>query len=138
MIHLVISNQAHHHIFIRYRILHASIFTTFMKLFRQIPVSGNTTRIILIVQSHFNLSVENTSLNFDVCNYTAGGCENTRHTTTLESVNTGMPSGFNYENQTIIIAVATLSGIIAVSLILVGVLCWKRKRNQRAEKQNGN
>ena len=130
MMNLVIPNQAHHHIFIRYRILHASIFTAFMKLFEQIPVSGNTTSITLIVQSQYNLTVENTSLYYDVCYNTAGGCGSSRPTTTSESVNTGM--------QTIIIVVATLAGLIAVSLILVGVFFRKRKCNQRAEKQNGN
>ena len=49
-----------------------------------------------------------------------------------------MPAGSNNENQTIIIVVATLAGLNAVSLILVGFFFRKRKCNQRAEKQNGN
>ena len=138
MVHLGIPNHAQHCIFIRYRILHAFIFTAFMKLFEQIPLTGNTSRIDLTVQSQYNLTVENTSLYFVVCNYTAGGCESNRLTTTSESVNTEMPGGSNNEDRTIIIVVATLAGVIAVSVILVGVLCWKRKRNQRSEKRTGN
>ena len=80
MMYLVIPNQAHHHIFIRYRILHASIFTAFMKLFEQIPVFGNTINITHIVQSQYNLTVKNTSLYFDVCYNTAGGCGSSRPT----------------------------------------------------------
>ena len=105
-------------------------------LFWQIPFSVNSTKIFLIVQSLYNVTVENTSLNFDVCNKTAGGCESSRLTTSYTSIITGMPP--ESVDQTIIIVVTTLAGVIAVALILVGVLCRKRKRNQRAEKQKSN
>ena len=105
-------------------------------MFSQIPLSGSTTGIVLIVQSLYNVTVENTSLFFDVCNKTAGGCESSKSTTTYASITTEMPS--ESVDQTIIIVVATLAGIIAVALILVGVLCWKRKRNQKVGKRKGN
>ena len=109
------------------------------KLFPQISTTGNTTRITLIVQSLYNGTFENTSLYFDVCNNTAdGGCERNRSTTTSDSINIEMlPEPVN-EDQSIIIIIATLTGFIAVTLILVGVFCWKRKHNQKAEKRKGN
>ena len=42
------------------------------------------------------------------------------------------------EDQIIIIVVATLAGVIAVALILVGVVSWNRKRSHRTEKRKGN
>ena len=109
------------------------------KLFSQIPTTGNTTKITLIVQSLYNRTLENTSLYFDVCNNTAdGGCESSRSTTTSDSINIEIPPEPVNEDQSIIIMIATLVGVIAVALILVGVFCWKRKRNQRAEIRKGN
>ena len=108
------------------------------KLFSQIPTTGNTTKSTLIVQSLYNRTLENTSLHFDVCNNTAdGGCKSSRPTTTSDSINTELPPKPVNEDQSIIIIIATLVGVVAVSLISVGVFCWKRL-NQSAEIRKGN
>ena len=91
-----------------------------------------------MVQSQYNVTLENTSLYFDVCN-NAGGCERSRLTTISKTANTTVPIESVEElNHTIVIVIATLASGVGVSLILVGVLCWKRKRNQKAEKQKSN
>ena len=95
-------------------------------MFPQIPVTGNTAKITLIVQSQYNVTLENTSLNFDVCNSTAGGCESNSPTITYDGL-----------DQTIIIIIATLAGIFAIALMVAVVIRWNRKRNQRAKKPNG-
>ena len=72
----------------------------------------------------------NIFLNFEVCNITAGGCRFTTTTTAtadpppLTSI-PSIPEG----NQTVIIVIATLAGVIAIALVIVAILCWKRNHN---------
>jgi len=60
-----------------------------------------------IVQSLYNVTVENTSLAFEVCNNTVGDCDNGLSTTTMGFVITEMPNGPNEQNPVIIIVIAS-------------------------------
>jgi len=88
------------------------------------------TIIILIVQSQYNILHENTSLVFEVCNYTARGCEASQIITTPDSINTEIIQVPNEQNETIIIVIATMAGLIAIiATVSFGIWCWKRNRN---------
>ena len=107
------------------------------KLFSQIPITGNTAKITLIVQSQYNVTLENTSLNFEVYNSTAGGCESNSRTNTYTPIMTGIPPESDGHDQHIIIILATLAGIFAIALMVAGVILWNQKRNQKAKKPKG-
>ena len=104
----------------------------------QIPATGTTSKITLTVQSQYNLEVESTSLLFDVCNNNAGGCANIGRTTiTSDMTGTGITKRPEVQNQAVVIIIASLAGLIALALIIVGILCWKRKHNQTVAKKQG-
>ena len=114
--------------------LHLNLFLLYV-LF-QIPVSDYPLNITLIVQSQYDVVRENTSLYFYICKYTrdsdcARGAT-TAVTTSFKSVPGAKPS-----NSTLIIIIGALAGALAISLIIIGVLCWKRRRNQPHENKQG-
>ena len=79
------------------------------------------------------MDVDSTSLIYDVCNISAGGCTGTTTTTTSSTMSTGMiPT--DLLDQTIIIVIAVLASIIGIALVIVGIICWKRKQNQLPSK----
>ena len=90
------------------------------------------------MQSQYNVVLENTSLFFDVCKNNAEGCANSDgFTTASDLTSTGFPEGTSRNDQTIVIVIASLAGVIVIALI-VGILSWKRKHNQTvAKKEEG-
>jgi len=96
------------------------------------------TIFILIVQSQYNISHENTSLVFEVCNSTAGDCESVQPITISDSINTKIPQIPIEHNQNIIIAIATLAGLIAIiAIVSFGIWCCKRNCNHLNKRNKG-
>jgi len=93
--------------------------------------------MFLIVQSLYNLTAENTSLAFEVCNNTVADCDNGLSTTTMGFVITEMPNGPDEQNPVIIIVIASVAGVLEIALILVGCMCWKHKRKQSDGNEEG-
>ena len=112
-------------------ILHSRLF-----LF-QIPTSIYHANIVLVVKSKYNFTLESTLLKFQVCNNFADDCASITSSvfTTASSVNTGTNPNSNGLTQSVIIVIAVLGGVVAIALLLVGFLCWKRKQNSSLSKE---
>ena len=94
----------------------------------QIPVHANATIIVLIVQSLYNLTIENTTLYFEVCKVNAGGCRGTTISPVSTTQQNKMTSGPMGLDQPILIMVVVLVILIVIALVVFGILCWRRKR----------
>ena len=91
--------------------------------------------IFLTVQSKYNSSFEKTTLQFKVCDISAGGCETNLYSTTAttkQSIYSVKP------DYTITIIIGWSTGVIAIVMIVVGVFCWKQQQNRRSSNKESN
>ena len=99
-------------------------------MYIQIPTFG-IYRIILIVQSRYNATLENTSLFYDVCCKNAGGCFEvpnlslTHHATCTAEATQGTSKGSH--NLRIVFGVVT----IVAGLVLIAIIVFRRKHKRR-------
>ena len=90
--------------------------------------------VYLTVQSNYNYSMRNTTLQFVVYDNSDCGSE----TNPSVEVTTRQPIDITSFNSTISILVGCLAGMIAIVLIVAGFLIWKQKRNQRLLQKESN
>jgi len=100
----------------------------------QVPLNGSIT---LILETQYDLTSENTSLNYEVRSKADTNVDESMFfTITVGSVPTQRPpEGLETDNVTIIIA--CMAGLITIALIIAGIFCWKRKRRRTLIKKKG-
>ena len=86
--------------------------------------------INLTVQSVYNGTLENTTLLFQVCNDVDGDCSIISNVTNTIYTRTAV-----VDPTDLFIIVGSLIGLIVLTTIIAGILCWKKKQSQSLTKK---